>query len=173
MNPRPFSHARKTLIFSIYVLIFILALLLTFPGLDQIEASTKRLLRRTTARAPHHQQLQQQFHEGNGIHDSGPHDSAGQSPTHTSTFLAAAPPDSRTAFLLASRGIDADKALHTLGDINLALSFEPLQAIPDTDIDAYLRHEHETLVSLAVQETISRTLNDFEGAHYFNVCQLY
>lgn len=111
------------------------------------------MLRRTTARA-----LSNQPQISEGL------DSSGQSPTHASTVLAAAPPDSRTAYLLASRGIDADRALHTLADINLALSFEPLQAIPDTDIDAYLRHEHETLVSLAVQETISRTLNDFEGS---------
>ncbi|KAJ3366107.1 hypothetical protein HDU91_001981 [Kappamyces sp. JEL0680] len=76
-------------------------------------------------------------------------------------FLSA--PDSRTAFLLASRGIDSDRVMQNLVDINLGLSFEPLQGIADTDIEAYLRNEHETLVSLAIEDTKSRAISDFEG----------
>lgn len=119
-------------------------------GLDQIEASTKRLLRRTTTSA------------GRVANSDRQEDFDNRSPINMS-LLPVPAADSRTAYLLASRGMDSDRVLQSLADINLALSFEPLQAIPDTDIEAYLRHEHETLVSLAVQETMSRTISDFES----------
>ncbi|KAJ2999306.1 hypothetical protein HDV02_003240 [Globomyces sp. JEL0801] len=70
--------------------------------------------------------------------------------------------DNRTAYLLASRGIDTDKVLENMVGINLALSFEPLQGVPDTGIEAYLQNEHETLVSLAIEETKIKTSTDFE-----------
>jgi nuclear pore complex protein Nup93 len=64
---------------------------------------------------------------------------------------------------LASRGIDSDRLVQNLVDINLGLSFEPLQGVADTDIQAFLRNEHETLVSLAIEDTKSRAVTDFEG----------
>lgn len=70
--------------------------------------------------------------------------------------------DNRTAYLLASRGIDTDKVLDNLVDINLGLTFEPLHGVPDTDVDLYLRNEHETLVSLAIEESRNQTVADFE-----------
>lgn len=105
-------------------------------GLDQIEASTKRLLKRTTA--------------GRAGGDLSPNKVTGTI-------------DSRTAYLLASRGIDSDRVLQSLVNINLGLSFEPLQGIADTDVESYLRNEHETLVSLAIEETKNRTIADFEA----------
>jgi nuclear pore complex protein Nup93 len=94
-------------------------------GLEQIEAQTKRLLKRTTSRQDSPQKV-----------------------------------DNRTQYLLASRGIDSDKVLENLVDINLGLTF--VQGVPDTDIEGYLRNEHETLVSLAIEETRNQAILDFE-----------
>jgi nuclear pore complex protein Nup93 len=98
-------------------------------GLEQIEAQTKRLLKRTSSRqeSPQNKKL-----------------------------------DNRTQYLLASRGIDTDRVLENLVDIHLGLTFEPLQGIPDTDIEGFLRNEHETLVSLAIEETRNQAVLDFE-----------
>lgn len=97
-------------------------------GLEQIEAQTNRLLKRTTSKQDSPQKKI----------------------------------DSRTQYLLASRGIDTDKVLENLVDINLGLTFEPLSGVPDTDIEGYLRNEHETIVSLAIEETRNQTVSDFE-----------
>jgi hypothetical protein len=106
-------------------------------GIEQIEAQTKRLLKRTTSR------------------QAGPQNKK---------------VDNRTQYLLASKGIDADKVLETLVDINLGLTFEPLQGVPDTDIEGFLRNEHETLVSFAIEETRNQAVMDFE-AHYEKTVQ--
>ena len=84
-------------------------------GLEQIEKQTKRLLQRA--------------YEQSG-----------------STAGATQPQiDPRAAFMLASKGFDADRVRETIDQINLALTFEPLQAVHDTDIEGYLRNEHETI----------------------------
>ena len=70
--------------------------------------------------------------------------------------------DNRTQYLLASRGIDTDKVLESLVDVNLGLTFEPLQGVSDTDIEGFLRNEHETLVSLAIEESRNQAIMDFE-----------
>lgn len=72
--------------------------------------------------------------------------------------------DNRTAYLLASRGIDTDKVFENLVDLNLGLTFEPLRGVPDTDIEQFLRNEHETLVSLAIEESRMQTLQEFESS---------
>jgi nuclear pore complex protein Nup93 len=97
-------------------------------GLEQIDAQTKRLLKRTTSRDSPQKKV-----------------------------------DNRTQYLLASRGIDSDKVLENLVDINLGLTFEPLHGVPDTDIEGYLRNEHETLVSLTIEETRNQAILDFEN----------
>ncbi|KAJ3262323.1 hypothetical protein HK103_002737 [Boothiomyces macroporosus] len=99
-------------------------------GIEQIEAQTKRLLRRSSTRQ--------------------------DSPNKKQNV------DNRTAYLLASRGIDADKVLENLVDIKLGLTFDPLQGLPDTDIDGYLVNEHENLVSIAIEESKNKTISDFE-----------
>jgi nuclear pore complex protein Nup93 len=44
------------------------------------------------------------------------------------------------------------------------LTFEPLRGVPDTDIEQFLRNEHETLVSLAIEESRMQTVQDFEAS---------
>lgn len=83
-------------------------------GLDQIEAASARLLKRTAA-----------SRGANGMDVTMKSDAI----------------DSRTAYLLASRGIDSDRVMHNLLEINLGLSFEPLQGVADTDLESYLRNE--------------------------------
>nr|KAJ3421523.1 hypothetical protein HK105_003229 [Polyrhizophydium stewartii] len=73
-----------------------------------------------------------------------------------------APLDSRTAYLLAKQGFDAERVSQTLAQIDLANTFEPLQGVPDADIDAYLRNEHENIVSVAIEETKNQVALDFE-----------
>jgi nuclear pore complex protein Nup93 len=68
----------------------------------------------------------------------------------------------RASYLLANRGFDAEKVSETLNRINLALSFEPLDSIPDTDINGYLRNDHENIVSAAIEEQKKQTILDFE-----------
>ena len=102
-------------------------------GLEQIEAQTKRLLKRTTT-----------------VVDDG------NKPPNNATL------DSRAAYLLAKQGIDADKVMQTLDQIDLTHTFEPLQGVGDADIDAFLSNEHENIVSLAIEETKEQVCVDTE-----------
>ena len=61
--------------------------------------------------------------------------------------------DNSSHFLLAGTGFDADKLTRNLNAINLRTTFEPLEPISDTDIDAYLRHEHELMILTALEES--------------------
>ncbi|KAH6589865.1 hypothetical protein BASA61_005471 [Batrachochytrium salamandrivorans] len=70
--------------------------------------------------------------------------------------------DSRTAFLLAKQGFDPERVSHTLSQIDLSHTFEPLQGLPDADIEAFLRNEHENIVSIAIEETKGQVALDFE-----------
>jgi nuclear pore complex protein Nup93 len=54
--------------------------------------------------------------------------------------------------LLASKGFDAEKLKKSLGTIDIEHTFEPLEAIQDTDVEAYLRHEHEMAIVTIIEE---------------------
>jgi nuclear pore complex protein Nup93 len=68
--------------------------------------------------------------------------------------------DARTAYLLANRGFDAEKVTATLNKINPAATFEPVEGLYDTDIEGYLRLEHETIVTSAIEENRAQTMKD-------------
>ncbi|KAJ3089450.1 hypothetical protein HK102_006381 [Quaeritorhiza haematococci] len=70
--------------------------------------------------------------------------------------------DTRTAYLLANKGYDAERVSETLNAINLASTFEPLQPLHDTDIEGYLRHEHEMVILSTIEESRQQTVRDFE-----------
>ena len=70
--------------------------------------------------------------------------------------------NSRAAFLLANKGFDAERVAENLDNMNLALSFEPLQGLPDTDIQGFLKNEHENIVSCAIEEQKNQTIEDFQ-----------
>ncbi|KJE93034.1 hypothetical protein CAOG_03895 [Capsaspora owczarzaki ATCC 30864] len=65
-------------------------------------------------------------------------------------------------YLLATRGFDADKYTRNLNSISLA-TFEPLEPIGDTDIQSFLRHEHEMLILTAVEEAKRNTVLQFNN----------
>ncbi|KAJ3038525.1 hypothetical protein HDV00_000530 [Rhizophlyctis rosea] len=75
-----------------------------------------------------------------------------------------ATPDTRTAYLLANRGHDPERTINALNQINLTGAFEPLVGVRDTDIDGYLENEHQTIVSLAVEEGKLQTIHAYEDA---------
>ncbi|KAJ8324993.1 hypothetical protein BDV3_004491 [Batrachochytrium dendrobatidis] len=171
-------------------------------GLEQIEAQTRRLLKRAGARQDttagsgtyagsagangglvrsdgtvdpagneFHGMLSSSDMEGlsstavGGLTGSGHHTAATQSMIIDGSdpaVSAAAAIDSRTAYLLAKQGFDPERVQHTLAQIDLTNTFEPLHGLPDADIEAFLRNEHENIVSIAIEETKSQVAQDFE-----------
>ncbi|KAH9265034.1 hypothetical protein BASA83_011458 [Batrachochytrium salamandrivorans] len=156
-------------------------------GLEQIEAQTRRLLKRTGAR-----QDEAILHTGgagaaaasaantaantnttgaasglSGKAHSGPLAGEGAYAGNSTGMTSSDPGytvsiDSRTAFLLAKQGFDPERVSHTLSQIDLSHTFEPLQGLPDADIEAFLRNEHENIVSIAIEETKGQVALDFE-----------
>ncbi|KAJ3299723.1 hypothetical protein HK104_007454 [Borealophlyctis nickersoniae] len=104
-------------------------------SLEQIDAQTKRLLKR------------------NLRGDSGPGPGSSSAPPAV---------DTRTAYLLARRGHDAERVTNTLNQINLSGTFEPLAGIRDTDIDGYLTNEHENVISMSIEEGKAQTVKAYE-----------
>jgi nuclear pore complex protein Nup93 len=55
--------------------------------------------------------------------------------------------------LLASRGVDPERLTKTLSSIDLKATFEPLEPIAETDLESYLKHEHELIILTAIEES--------------------
>ena len=68
--------------------------------------------------------------------------------------------DPRTTYLLAKQGFDPEQLTSTLNNIQLATTFEPLEPVLDTDLEAFLRNEHDNMISCLVQEVRSKALKD-------------
>ncbi|KAN0061165.1 nuclear pore complex subunit [Thecaphora frezii] len=71
------------------------------------------------------------------------------------------PGDARAHYFLANGGIDAAELADTINAANIANTFEPLQPIYDTDVESYLKHEHEQVILGAIEEGRRETLHDF------------
>ncbi|RLN72634.1 hypothetical protein BBJ28_00018322 [Nothophytophthora sp. Chile5] len=79
-------------------------------------------------------------------------------------------------FLLAAKGIDAEKLSKELQAFDIAPEFEPETPLGETDLDGYLAHHHEMIVLTAIEDVNRRTMeathdrmnramiDDFEGA---------
>jgi len=65
-------------------------------------------------------------------------------------------------YLLAPKGFDAEQLQQTLNSIELKATYEPLEPIAETDLEGYLRHEHETLVLTAIEEAKKETIDAFK-----------
>jgi nuclear pore complex protein Nup93 len=63
--------------------------------------------------------------------------------------------------LLANKGFDATRIARALQSIDLKSTFEPLDAIDDTDLDAYLQHQHDLLILTAIEEAKRLTSDEF------------
>jgi hypothetical protein len=71
----------------------------------------------------------------------------------------------KTTYLLAEKGFDPAKLQNSLGQIQVSTAFEPLEACLDTDLESFLRNEHDTLISCALQE--SRNANIVSSEEMF------
>ena len=76
----------------------------------------------------------------------------------------AAMSDTKAQMLLAGRGFDSDRISQTLQQIHVAQAFEPMQALEDTDVDGFLRNEHELLLLGTIEEMRERCLQDHDAA---------
>lgn len=54
--------------------------------------------------------------------------------------------------LFAKSGFDSEKLVNQLGSIDLRATYEPLEPIHETDLEAFLAHEHEMLILTAIEE---------------------
>ncbi|KAJ3094527.1 hypothetical protein HDU97_007963 [Phlyctochytrium planicorne] len=112
-------------------------------GLDQIAAQTRKLSAKSSR-------------TGDGaFRASGTGEIASGS-----SGVVAGQIDSRTAYLLANKGFDADKVSATLSMIDPAATFEPVEGLYDTDIEGYLKQEHDAIMVNAIEESRSQTLKD-------------
>ncbi|KAJ3194732.1 hypothetical protein HK101_002013 [Irineochytrium annulatum] len=118
-------------------------------GLDQIDAQTRKLSTKSSRAADT---------------SFGASQGAGQQSIfqqqQTPSNGASGQIDTRTAYLLANRGYDAEKVTATLNLINPAATFEPMEGLFDTDIEGYIRQQHEKIVSSAVEESQLQTKRD-------------
>ena len=64
--------------------------------------------------------------------------------------------------MLASEGIDAAQLSGAIQQTNVAGTFEPLQPVYDTDIEGYLRHEHEQVILSMIEDGRRQTLDAFQ-----------
>ncbi len=68
---------------------------------------------------------------------------------------------SKGDLLMAQRGFNVEKYRRALNAIDLKAAFEPLEPLRETDIDGYLRHEHNMILLSAVEEAKKLTSNHF------------
>lgn len=80
---------------------------------------------------------------------------------HRSSNVRRAGPSSgmdKANFLLASKGIDAEKLSKDLQAFELAPEFQPETPLGATDIDGYLTHHHEMIILTAIEDVNRRTM---------------
>lgn len=61
-------------------------------------------------------------------------------------------------FLLAAKGIDAEKLSKELQAFELSPEFQPETPLGETDIDGYLTHHHEMIILTAIEDVNRRTM---------------
>ncbi|KAG6609964.1 nuclear pore complex protein Nup93-like protein [Phytophthora cinnamomi] len=61
-------------------------------------------------------------------------------------------------FLLAAKGIDAEKLSKELQHFEIAPEFEPETPLGETDLEGYLAHHHEMIVLTAIEDVNRRTV---------------
>eukprot|EP01027_Heterolobosea_sp_BB2_P016822 GEZU01023894.1.p1 GENE.GEZU01023894.1~~GEZU01023894.1.p1 ORF type:complete len:902 (-),score=294.65 GEZU01023894.1:184-2889(-) len=73
------------------------------------------------------------------------------------------PAQSKALYLLAAKGFDVESYNRSLGSVHLKAAFEPMEPIVETDIDGYLKHEHDMTVLVAIEEAKKLTNAKFDG----------
>jgi hypothetical protein len=70
--------------------------------------------------------------------------------------------DPKSAFLLSSQGFDPQKLQTSLQNIQLTSTYEPLEAVMDTDLNSFLKNETDNMISTAIQESRLSTIKEAE-----------
>ncbi|KAJ1926950.1 nuclear pore complex subunit [Tieghemiomyces parasiticus] len=73
--------------------------------------------------------------------------------------------DTKGHFLLASGGVDPERLSQAVHSFDLAAAFEPVQTVPETDVESYLQYQREQLIINAIESGYRETCQDFEAAH--------
>ncbi|KAL4144432.1 hypothetical protein PRNP1_013565 [Phytophthora ramorum] len=68
------------------------------------------------------------------------------------------PAADKANFLLAAKGIDAEKLSKELQHFEIAPEFEPETPLGETDLEGYLAHHHEMIVLTAIEDVNRRTV---------------
>ncbi|XP_066973938.1 nuclear pore complex protein Nup93-like [Macrobrachium rosenbergii] len=74
--------------------------------------------------------------------------------------------DAQAAILLGSRGIDLPHISTRLDDLVTAKTLQPLEAVADTDIAAFLRNERENAIITAVEDSKRRTCEEVDKLYW-------
>ncbi|KAL9644584.1 hypothetical protein ABK040_015323 [Willaertia magna] len=64
-------------------------------------------------------------------------------------------------YLLAANGFDVEKYRRLVNKLDLKQAFEPLEPIGETDIEGYLKHEHDMILLSSIEESKRHTSNCF------------
>ncbi|KAJ1981318.1 nuclear pore complex subunit [Dimargaris verticillata] len=72
--------------------------------------------------------------------------------------------DPQSHLLLTSGGVDPERLTQAAHKFNLSAAFEPVQSIPDTDVDGFLQYQREQLIINAIESGYRETCQDFEQA---------
>jgi len=65
---------------------------------------------------------------------------------------------------LAQQGIDAERQAAQIQNLDMKDAFMPLEMRDDTDVEGYLRDDHEKIVVQAIEEGRQETLKAFEDS---------
>ncbi|KAA1064636.1 hypothetical protein PGT21_010162 [Puccinia graminis f. sp. tritici] len=120
-------------------------------GLDQIEAQSRRLVSKIRKNDTLDASL--------SLFGGGPANSHRDGRSLTS--LNGQGTSSKAHYLLAGAGVNAEELGKTIDGVDLRGTFEPLQPLQDTDVEGYLKHEHEQSIIASIEEGRRQTVQDF------------
>jgi len=120
-------------------------------GLDQIEAQSRRLVSKIRKNDTLDASL--------SLFGGGPATSGRDA--RSLTTLNGQGTSSKAHYLLAGAGVNAEELGKTIDGVDLRGTFEPLQPLQDTDVEGYLKHEHEQSIIASIEEGRRQTVQDF------------
>nr|XP_053627918.1 LOW QUALITY PROTEIN: nuclear pore complex protein Nup93-like [Cherax quadricarinatus] len=74
--------------------------------------------------------------------------------------------DAQAAILLGSRGVDLPHISSRLENLTTARTLQPLEAVADTDIAAFLRNERENAIITAIEDSKRRTSEEVDKLYW-------
>ncbi|KAH9444949.1 hypothetical protein MJO29_013096 [Puccinia striiformis f. sp. tritici] len=119
-------------------------------GLDQIEAQSRRLVSKI--------RKNDTLDASMSLFTGGP---ASSGRDGRNSALNGQGTSSKAHYLLAGAGVNAEELGKTIDGVDLRGTFEPLQPLQDTDVEGYLKHEHEQSIIASIEEGRRQTVQDF------------